>query len=392
MRLGELVFCASMTALAATAGPAQAQQVSPAAPTAAPSLVSPEVMADRRVVFRVFAPKASSVLLGLQHAGTASEPMTRDAAGVWSVTVGPLPPEIYNYNLIIDGVRTSDPANLDMTGTQMSATEFEVPGAPPRFDELQDVPHGSVNVHFYPSRAQHRQRPMAVYVPPQYYAEPGRKFPVLYLWHGANSMESAWVRSGRLAIILDNLIAQKKAVPMIVVCPSNNVLIPVQGGTAGNAELLQAELFDDLMPYLRQHYRVLDDRAHRAIAGLSAGAVTTLYIGMRRLEQFDYIGEFSAGIFGGSNGPAAQENRESGGYSAERLAPGIYRRLLAPATRPRVFWMSVGTEDPRLPYQQRALEDFKQHGIQPLFRTYPGAHEWTVWRHSLADFAPLLFR
>jgi enterochelin esterase family protein len=291
-----------------------------------------------------------------------------------------------------------------MKGTGLSPTQFEVPGNPPRFDELQNVPHGSVNIHFYASSAQDRQRAMYIYIPPQYYSEPARKFPVLYLWHGGGGIESDWTRLGRAPIILDNLIAQQKAVPMIVVMPSNNVLISVEGGNIGSSKVLEKEVVSDIMPFVESHYRVLSGRDNRAIAGLSAGGGTTLNVGMRRLDLFAWMGEFSTGLFGGAAAtpaPGAEQGEGAaapaagagyGLYDPDKVAPNMYQNLAAPATRLKLFWMSVGTEDPRLPYQKQALADFQKHGIQPVFRTYAGAHEWKVWRHSLAEFAPLLFR
>jgi enterochelin esterase-like enzyme len=370
---------------------------------AAAPLVSPEVLSDRRVTFRLRAPKASAVALNFAAWNAKPQPMVRDEKGIWSLTVGPVEPEIYSYTFLVDGIRTPDPSNaLDMKGTGLSGTQFEVPGTPPRFDELQNVPHGSVNIHFYASAAQERQRAMYIYVPPQYYSEPSRRFPVLYLWHGGGGIESDWSRNGRAAIILDNLIAEKKAVPMIIVMPSNNVLLPVDGGNAGSSNVLEKEVLNDIIPFVENHYRALTDRNNRAIAGLSAGGGTTFNVGMRRLDMFAYLGEFSTGLFGGAGPvpvPGAEQGEGApaggtgyGAYNPEKIAPGIYQNLVSPAKKLKLFWMSVGTEDPRLPYQKQALEDFQKHGIQPIFKTYTGAHEWKVWRHSLAEFAPLLFR
>jgi enterochelin esterase family protein len=148
---------------------------------------------------------------------------------------------------------------------------------------------------------------------------------------------------------------------------------------------------------VEKNYRVLANRNNRAIAGLSAGGGTTMNVRMRHLELFAWLGEFSSGIFGGAGVAAAAAVPAGGGagygaWEPEKIAPGIYQNLVSPARKPRVFWMSVGTEDPRLPFHKQALEDFQKHGIEPTFKTYPGAHEWKVWRHSLAEFAPVLFR
>jgi enterochelin esterase-like enzyme len=273
-------------------------------------IVPHDVSADRHVTFRLNAPKANQVMLNFAAWNTKPQPMTKNEKGVWSITVGPLEPEIYSYTFAVDGVRTADPLNnLDMNGTQLSQTQFEVKGTPPRFDELRKVAHGSVNINYYSSTAQDRERAVYVYVPPQYYTETTRKFPVLYLWHGGGGVESDWNRQGRTSIIMDNLIADKKAVPMIVVMPSNNVLIPVQGGNQGSSYVLEKELFSDMIPFIEKNYRTLNGRPNRAIAGLSAGGGTTLNVGMRNLDKFAYLGEFSSGLFGqgGGGGQAASE-------------------------------------------------------------------------------------
>ncbi len=361
-------------------------------------LVSPEVQPDRQITFRLAAPKALEVQLRFAEGAVRTHTMTKGADGVWSVTLGPVDPETYTYSYLVDGLKVLDVANPDIKlGLALDASVVEVPGTPARFDQLRNVPHGSVNMHSYQATAQDRQRAMYIYVPPQYYTEASRKFPVLYLWHGAGGVESDWSRDGRTAIILDNLIAEKKAVPMIIVMPNNNVLAPVAGGAFGSSGVLEKELLNDIIPFVEKNYRVLANRNNRAIAGLSAGGGTTMNVGMRHLELFAWLGEFSSGIFGGAGVAAAAAVPAGGGagygaWEPEKIAPGIYQNLVSPARKPRVFWMSVGTEDPRLPFHKQALEDFQKHGIEPTFKTYPGAHEWKVWRHSLAEFAPVLFR
>jgi enterochelin esterase family protein len=376
--------------------PVLAQAPPPAGQAAAPQrLVSPEVRPDRTITFRLAAPKATDVQVRFGEGAPAMHPMARGADGVWSVTVGPVEPEIHVYSFLVDGLKVLDLANPQIkAGLAIDANVVEVPGTPPRFDEQQRVAHGAIAIQPYFSSVQGRHRALHIYVPPQYYSEPARTFPVLYLWHGGGGVESDWSRDGRAGVILDNLIAQQRAVPMIIVMPNNNVLVPVQGGNRGSSEVLERELFTDIMPLVETRYRARTARNDRAIAGLSAGGGTTFNVGMRRLDLFAYLGEFSSGIFGGSSAATAAAATGAGypAYAPESIAPGIYKNLVAPATSLKVFWMSVGTDDPRLPFQQQALADFQAHGIQPTFRTYAGAHEWKVWRHSLADFVTLLFR
>jgi enterochelin esterase-like enzyme len=338
------------------------------------AIVSPEVQADCKITFRLAAPEASDVQLSVGEWKPKTYPLAKGQDGVWSVTIGPVEPEIYMYAFLVEGVRVGD-------------SVVEVPGTPPRFDELQNVPHGSFTVHTYFARGQDRQRGLYIYVPPQYNTEPNRKFPVLYLWH-ADGSESDWISKGRTNVILDNLIAQKRAAPMIVVMPNNRVA----GDTTslGSSAVLGKELQADIIPLVEKNYRALSDRNNRAMAGLSFGGGTTFNVGMNRLDIFGYLGVFSAGVFGGST--PRPGNSGYGHYEPEKIAPDIYQNLVSPAKKLKVFYMSVGTDDPRVPFQKAALADFQQHGIEPVFKTFAGGHEWSVWRHSLADFATMLFK
>jgi enterochelin esterase family protein len=350
----------------------------PIGPDAIRILERPQVQADRRITFHWNAPKASVVQLIW---GQKAQPMAKDKDGFWTVTIGPIEPEIYNYSFQQDGVR-------------VGAGTVDVPGTPPRFDEFQNVTHGSVKIHTYFSTVQNRQRGLYIYVPPQYYSEVSRKFPVLYLWHGGQTdNESVWTTGGRANVILDNLIAQKKAVPMIVVMPNVNAEILHDVGdhtSLGSSAVLEKELLTDIIPFLEKNYRTLNDRDNRAIAGLSWGGGTSFNVGLRHTEMFGYVGEFSAGVFGGPE--PAPGSGVYGPYQPEKNVPGIYQILTSASRKPKLFYMSVGTEDPRRPFQEAGLEDFHKHGIEPVFKTFPGAHEWKVWRRSLADFAPMLFR
>jgi enterochelin esterase family protein len=259
---------------------------------AAASVVSPEVQPDRRITFRLRGPQASEVVLRFGDADPQSYPMVKDAAGVWSVTLGPLEPEIYLYSFLVDGVKTIDLANPVMkVGAYIDTSVVEVPGNPPRFDEVQNVPHGSIDIQTYASSVSKTQRGLYVYVPPDYYSKPAQRFPVLYLWHGGGGAEQDWSRDGRAGVILDNLIAQKKAVPMLIVMPNNVPGTPApgfgapapqaSGGT--NYALLKKELTEDIIPFVAKRYRTIEDREKRAIAGLSAGGGTTINVGLGRL-------------------------------------------------------------------------------------------------------------
>jgi enterochelin esterase family protein len=355
--------------------------------------VSPDVHADRTITFRISAPTAAGVKLRFADKDYS---MSKDAKGVWSTTVGPVDPDIYSYSFEIGGARFDN-------------DHVEVSGATPRYDELRDVPHGSIVLRTYASRIQGRQRSLRIYLPPQYHSEPTRKFPVLYLFNGQDEVQ--WTTDGKVNVVLDNLIADRKAVPMVIVMPNNtihgeNILQKSpyaakattpegRAGLASSAEtvaVLEKELPTDIMPMIEKDYRVLADRNNRAIAGLSFGGGTAFGVGMRHLNLFNYVGEFGTGTFGGLANPASGYVSYAIPYDPEKIAPGIYKNLLDPATRPKLFYMSCGEQDPRLASQKLAYEDFKKHGIEPVWMPWPGAHEFKFFRRAMADYVTRLFK
>lgn len=368
---------AGALALASLAHPALAQQ----AP--APWKMSPtergtydyKVNPDNSITFTLDAPTANNVQLMFGEPQMGRHlPMAKGADGRWAATVPPVTPTLYEFSFKVDGA--------DLNNDIM-----EVPGTPPQLTEIQNVPHGSVNMHTYYSQVQGRLRGVHVYVPPQYYTEPTRKFPVLYLWAGR--YETEWERTGRANVIADNLIAQNKAVPMIIVM-GNNTSAPVAVPAFDNAETIGKELKAELMPFIQSHYRTINDRAHRASAGLSFGGGTALIVGMRNLDLFGSIGEFGTGVFGTSKPGEGSSAYLT--YDPNKVVPDMYAKLNAPATRLKLFYMSVGNQDARKPNQIAAYDDFKKHGITPVFNTFEGDHEYKVFRASLADLLPRLFR
>jgi enterochelin esterase family protein len=386
-------FGTSAVAQQPSAAPAASQQNWAVSGGGRIDWVSPEVHADHRITFRIAAPTANVVQLRFAD---KDYPMAKDPKGVWSATVGPVTPEIYQYSFEIGGAR-------------FNSEQVEIPGSPPRYDQLQDVPHGSIALHKYASKIQGRQRSLRVYLPPQYYSEPTRRFPVLYLFNGQDEVQ--WTDEGRINVVLDNLIAQKKAVPMIIVMPNNTIhgenleqkapyaataTTPEgRAGLASSAEtvaVLEKELPGEIMPMIEKNYRVTADRDHRAIGGLSFGGGTAFGVGMRHLDTFAYLGEFGTGTFGGLANPASGYVSYLIPYQAEKIAPGIYRNLTAPATRLKLFYMSCGETDPRLGSQKLAYEDFKKHGIEPVFMSLPGGHEFRFFRRAMADYVSRLFK
>jgi enterochelin esterase family protein len=362
-----------------------------------PNVVSPEVSKDGHITFRIYAPKASEVILNFDEFTPEKTPLSKDARGVWSVTIGPKPPEIYHYSFIVDGMRAADLQNP----RKELPVQVEVPSDPPRFDQVRNVPHGTVSIVTYSSGE--LQRGAYIYLPPDYAAS-NKKYPVLYLFHGGGGWEGDWTIQGRTEVILDNLIADKKAVPMIVVMPNNVATAPARGTYApqnqpqeanGSYDAMRKDLFGALMPYVEKNYRVIANRENRAMAGLSAGGGTTLNVGLNAMDKFAWIGEFSTGLFGGA-GPVGGAGAGGGAgyapYEPMKVFPQFYSKPEESNKELKLFYMSVGTLDPRLPFQQKARDDFQAKGIHLVFQTYEGAHVWKVWRHSLADFAPRLFR
>lgn len=357
------------------------------------AIVSPEVGADHRVTFRIRAAKASEVLvsaslgtLGTKPAGTVKEqpgmwnvPMQKDASGLWTVTIGPVEPDVYRYAFLVDGVRTLDGANPNVKpGGSTLWSYFDVPGTPPRFDEFQDVPHGSVQYRTYRTTESKAVHTVAIYVPPDYDRLPARRFPVLYLLHGGGDSEEGWVRLGHVAAIEENLLAQHNTVPMLVVMPYGD--IPGDATTLDAIETFGRELFGDIFPLVEKNYRVVANRDNRAIAGLSMGAGQSFTLGLRNLDKFAWVGEFSAGTFGSAK------------FDIEKQVPGLLTDPAATNRKVKLLFLGCGTEDTR--YQPHVRMDalLEKSGIHHEFHSTPGEHEWRAWRHLLVEFMPKLFR
>jgi enterochelin esterase family protein len=252
-------------------------------------IVSPEVAADRRVTFRLLAPQAREILLTGEFM-PGSKPFDKDTNGLWTLTLGPLEPEIYHYNVTIDGVRTIDPNNPDVkTGSTPSTISsiLEVRGNQPAFYDAQTAEHGDVRSLRYKSQSLGTERRLTVYLPPEYERDSQARYPVLYLLHGANADETAWHRLGRVNLILDNLRASGRAKPFIVVMPFGYGVppnLPAQPGE--NTAKFGRDLIDDVIPLIESRFRAIADRDHRALVGLSMGGGEALTIGLNHLELF----------------------------------------------------------------------------------------------------------
>lgn len=346
-------------------------------------LVSPEVAADRRITFRIRAPKAAEVALLFGAWNPRPQPMTRGEGGLWSITVGPLAPQIYTYAFLVDGLRVLDLANPNLkTGARgLDASEVEITGAPPRFDEVREVPHGVIHVVRYMSTPLKRLRGLYIYLPPQYQTEPQRRFPVLYLRHGSGDTEANWSDDGRAGVILENLLAEKKAVPMLIVMTNGDTDGTWGGGSSPQAmKALGEELMTDVIPLIESGYRVTADREQRAIAGLSMGGGQAFTIGLQNVDRFAWVAEFSSGLLSGAD------------FNLDKHLPGILDDGAATNRRLRLLYLSCGDADPRIPGHENLSQTLKSRGIRHEYRTTPGGHEWVVWRSALADLLPRLFR
>lgn len=362
----------------------------PAAPgtNAPPRVVSPEPGADRKVTFRLYAPKAEQVALGGPGdiSGTATrpgKPMTRGENGVWEITVGPLAPGAYRYAFNVDGVTVVDPRNPATSESNENTWSLVmVPGA--EWMDTRDVPHGAVSVVTYWSTTLQRFRRLHVYTPPGY--ETGtERYPVLYLLHGAFDSDASWSTVGRAGFILDNLIATGKAVPMVVVMPHGHTG-PFRFGQGFGGEF-EREFVADILPQMEQRYRVHADRAHRAIAGLSMGGMHTLNIGIPQLEKFAYLGVFSSGIFGLGGGPG---RAPQGPSFEERHAAVLDNAALREGLK--LFWFATGRDDFLVQTSRATVELFRKHGFTVEYKETDGGHTWDNWRAYLAEFAARLFR
>ncbi len=341
------------------------------------SVLSPEVHADQRVTFRLLAPAAEEVELTGEFMNGARA-MRRADNGVWSVTVGPITPEVYEYEFTIDGATFLDPRNPTVKtnrGPSGISSLLTVRGNEPLFFDVRPVPHGTVAIRTYDSGVTGSSRQVYIYTPPGY-DEGMEALPVLYLLHGADGEDRSWTMLGRAHTILDNLIADGRSAPMVIVIPFGYAY-PWDFGASGakQQEDFLADLQTELIPFVEANYRVAGDREHRALAGLSRGGSQTLTIGLRHLDLFSRLGVYSAS--GGSD-PAARF------ADVAANAAQVNERL-------DLFWIGMGTEDGGYENAKKLSQFLTDSSIEHTFREIPGAHTWIVWRKFLNEMAPLLW-
>jgi enterochelin esterase-like enzyme len=377
--------------------------------TAVPKPVSPDIHPDHTVTFRLFAPKANEVTLNGSWEGARDIKMTKDESGLWSATVGPLSPQLWGYWYLVDGVKALDPSNGE---TQRDGSRIDnllmISGPASDLWDFKNVPHGTIQIVWYPSPIlkQDRRR-MYVYTPPGYEANQNR-YPVLYLLHGGGGDEDAWVTMGRANVILDNLIAAGKAKPMIVVMPNGNAAQTVSQGYAyGPTPAPQAvqapappplqaaagggrgataprpqqpypgsypeSLVKDVIPFVEKTYRVIANKDNRAIAGLSMGGGHTLMATNNNPGVFGYIGVFSSG---------------------PRTVDEAYEQQLeaVKAGEVKFYWTGAGSTDMAREGTMNLHALLEKHGFKTSYKEIPGSHYWFLWRDFLADYESILFR
>ena len=338
----------------------------------------PQILPDNRVMFKVKAADAQKVQVDLGK----KYDMIKDAEGFWSVTTDTISEGFHYYSLVIDGVALADPASEAFYGMGRMAAGIEIPSRNGEFYALKDVPHGEVRMKRYYSSVFNSWRRFYIYTPADYDQNTSEKYPVLYLLHGGGEDERGWSTQGKTDLILDNLIAEKKAKPMLVVMMDGNV---GAGGIAnfGERTLLQFEneLKNVVIPFVEKNYRASTESKDRALAGLSMGGLQTLHAGIRNHQLFSYLGVFSSGWF--ANNPTLSDPQ----YKFMK------DNATAINTNVKLLWVAMGgKEDIAYNNCNVMLGKFKEMNINHTYSEYPGGHTWPVWRNNLYKFAPLLFR
>lgn len=362
-------------------------------------IISPQINADNSVTFRVRAPLAKSVTVrGDWDADGGRGEMKQDADSIWTYTTPALTSEMYTYRIVIDGVAGLDPTNPFVrrdVGSQFSI--FFINGGAADYYQVHDVPHGTLSAVWYPSETMGTPRRMSVYTPPLYEQDKEKRYPVLYLLHGSGGDENAWVELGCIARIMDNLIAEKKAEPMIVVMPNgNSSKQAAPGETSENLAYRPAPTnllpgsykdgryetaFPEIVRFTDSNYRTVPDKAHRALAGLSMGGFHTLYIAANHPDSFNYIGLFSAGLDMSSVNQSLPTYQNLDGKLKALQKDGC-----------KLFWMGIGCGD----FLYQANQDFRKRldgiGFKYEYHESGGEHQWANWRQYMLLFVPRLFK
>ena len=408
-----LIVLGALLAVVAVPNMAWAQNAAdcPPAPTNMPYAGYPRVCSDYRVMFKLEAPQARKVQLqpnpGGNPNGMGKGPfdMVKGSDGVWSVTIGPVQPGFHHYHFLVDGLPVNDPGSdtytvslglLSTWGLNRATSGLEVPEKGVDFFLPRDVPHGVVQELWYRAKTTGEFRRAFIYTPPGYDRSLTTRYPVLYLQHGGTNDETSWVKEGHISSIMDNLLAEKKIVPMLVVMErgygtiaqtSPQQTVPYDPELYKAAEPKSINTFTqimikDLIPLIDGRYRTFADREHRALAGLSGGAQQAMVTGLTNLGTFTYIGDFSGpGVARGYLADPASV------YDGALTKPGVLNSKL------KLLWVGDGTAEATYKDQFRFHQALEKNGVTHVYFEVKGtAHEWATWRRHLLDFAPRLFQ
>ena len=341
----------------------------------------PRILDNLSVVFKIKAPDAKKMQIDL---GKLYD-MTKDDQGFWTVTTAPQVPGFHYYSLVIDGVKVVDPASETFYGMGRMSSAIDIPEKGVDFYEVKAVPHGALSSKYYFSKVTNSWRRLFVYTPAGYDINAKVKYPVIYIQHGGGEDERGWAVQGKTDIILDNLIAEGKAKPMIVVISNGNV--STSGGYTSSAmAAFKEEITNNIVPFMDKNYRTLADVKNRALCGLSMGGGQAFYAGLGSLDCFATVGVFSSGIFGGIANPTGKV------FDADKEIPGLLSKAQQFNQKLKLFYISVGEQDPRFEFTQKEVKKFQNNGLKVQFASFPGDHEWQVWRKSLYDFASRVFK
>ena len=348
------------------------------APTNVRRAKFPQILPDNRAIFRFKAPDAQKVQLDLAR----KYDMVRDTAGVWSVTTDIVSEGFHYYSLIIDGVPAADPASETYYGMGRMASGIEIPIKGYNYYALKDVPHGDIRREKYFSTVFNQWRQFYIYTPPGYDANTSEKYPVLYILHGGGEDERGWAMQGKTDLILDNLIAEQKAKPMLIVMPDGNTNTDFAGFGERTLRMFEAELKRCVIPFVEKKYRAEAEAKDRALAGLSMGGIQTLFVGFNNTGMFSSLGIFSSGWIL----PMQKELADAHYAFIEKNLTTITKNL-------NLVWVGIGgKEDIAYNNCQVMRSKFDEMKIPYVYDDYPGGHAWPVWRHDLYKFAPLLFK
>lgn len=352
------------------------------APSTVPNSEYPYIHSDGRVTFRVKAPLAKSVqVMGRYRKNAFGEKpidLIRGENGIWMVKI-PINSGFHYYQLIIDGTPVNDPASKTYFGWGQASSGLEVPHPKVDFDKAKIVPHGEVRERWYHSGLTKKLRRVFVYTPPDYDANIKRRYPVLYLQHGAGESERAWTKQGKANFILDNLINSGKAVPMIVVMDNGYARKPgveLPPDSWGN-EAFGEVLIKDLIPLIDSKYRTIKSKNYRAIAGLSMGGGQALEVGLNHLDKFSWVGGFSSLL----------KN-----FDVDESYNGVFKNPISANLKLKLLWLACGTQDNFYSTNKAAHEALEKVGIRHIWVGSEGGHTWLVWRRYLRDFTSIIFQ